>query len=182
MLHQQDSVGLFLFDEGLRSGAVQALSRPSHLNDIIKEIDGQRPGGRTALGPVFDQVAEAVKRKGLIIIVSDLLGELDEVLRGIRQLRHRGHEVMVFHVLDDDELRFPFESMTRFEGLEGLPPLVVHPPALRQAYLREVETWQRAIEQECRAERVDYCLLDTRTSLDVALTRFLANRASRRGR
>jgi uncharacterized protein (DUF58 family) len=176
ILRQRDAVGLVTFDEAIRQFVPPAAS-PSHRNLIIKALTSIEPRERTGLGPVLHTMAERVRRKGLIIIISDLLDDPDAILAGLRHFRHRRHEVIVFHVLDHAERTFPYKSMTRFEGLESLGDVVCDPGALRAAYLEELEQFIDEVRHGCRADRVDYVPLDTSVPLDVALTSYLATRA-----
>jgi hypothetical protein len=119
--------------------------------------------------------------KGMIIIFSDLFEkgvQAETVLTGLRRLRQSGHDMILFHVLDRDELEFPFERMTLFEGLEALPELLVDPKSLREAYLREITTYNETIRKNCLAQRIDYVRLVTDQPMDVALSGYLAARAS----
>ena len=115
----------------------------------------------------------------MVIVFSDLFDNADQVLAGLRALAQRGHDVVVFHVLDRDEVEFPFERMTMFEGLESMPELLVDPKALRDAYLAEINGFQDKVRRGCLAQRIDYVRLLTHQPLDVALSSFLALRASR---
>ena len=100
------------------------------------------------------------------------------ILAGIRHLRHRGHDVLVFHVLDHDEVEFPFERMTMFEGLESMPELLADPKSLRDAYLKEIQAFEQQMRRGCLAMRVDYQRIVTRQHLDIVLTTYLAKRAA----
>lgn len=176
ILRQRDSVGLVTFDEEVRK-QVPPSSNPAHRNLIIDGLMGIEPQHRTKLGPVLHLMAERVRRKGLVVIISDLLDDPAEILAGLRHFRHRRHEVIVFHVLDHAERTFPFKSMTRFRGLEGLGEVTCDPGALRQAYLEELEQYLGELRHGCRGDRIDYVPLDTSVPLDVALTSYLATRA-----
>ncbi len=178
VIHQQDAAGLVLFDEGVRE-ALPPGSRPDHLQRILTLIEGSSGNPRTDLAQALGEVCEKIRRRGLVVVVSDLLDEEDRVLAGLRRLRSRRHDVVVFHVLDRDEVNFPFERMTRFEGMEApSPELLCDPKALRAAYLESLEGFRRTIRAGCLAERIDYVPLDTGTSLDVALSGYLARRAA----
>ncbi len=176
ILRQRDTVGLVTFDEEVRS-FVPPASNPSHRNMIVKALTEIEPARRTGLGPVLHTMADRVSRKGLVILISDLLDEPAAVLSGLRHFRHRRHEVIVFHVLDHAERTFPFTSMTRFRGLEALGDVTCDAGALREAYLDELSQYVGELRHGCRADRVDYVPLDTATPLDVALTSYLATRA-----
>jgi uncharacterized protein (DUF58 family) len=176
---QQDAAGLVLFDEEVRR-TVPAASSLSHLRTLISLLEPAVPSRGTGTGRALAQVAEAVRRRGLIVLFSDLLDDPHEVARGLKQLRQRGHEVLVFHVLAQDEVTFPFERMTRFEGLESADRLLADPRALREAYLSEFQAFQAEIKSACLASRMDYQVMDTSKPLDVALATYLAQRTGRR--
>jgi len=176
LLRQQDAVGLALFDDRVRS-FVNPSSNPSHLQALLGEIEGSSLREKTNVGSIFHEFADRIKRKGLILIVSDLFDDAEHLKRGLKHLRYKNHEVIVFHILDEDELTFPFRRMTLFEGLEGLPELLANPQVLREAYLAELNTYLAEVRKVCRDTHIDYVRLDTSDHLDVALTAYLAKRA-----
>jgi uncharacterized protein (DUF58 family) len=178
ILRQQDAVGLAVFDQEVR-GFVPPSSSQNHLRNIIQELDRQGTGRKTDIGMILKSFADRIKRKGLIVIISDMFDSLEHIDRGLKHLRHKRHEVVLFHVLDRDELTFPFQRMTLFEGLEGFPELLADPRALRKAYLEEMGRFQDSLRKICRQSRVDYVLLDTSRRLDAALTAYLAARGGR---
>lgn len=175
LLRQQDAVGLAVFDDRVRT-FVPPSSSPAHLGTILGALDAERPGAGTRAGPVFQELADRLKKRGLVVIVSDLLDDVERLRRGLKQLRYRNHDVMVLHVLAHDEVSFPFRRMTLFEGLEGLPSELVDPGALRDAYLAELNQYLAAVRRMCRDDGIDYVQLDTEDKLDIALSAFLAAR------
>ena len=176
LLRQQDAVGLTLFDDHVRT-FVAPSSNPSHLSSLLGEIEKSPLKEKTNVGSIFHEVADRIKKKGLILIISDLFDDIEHLKRGLKHLRYKGHDVIVFHVLDADELSFPFQRMTLFEGLEGFPELLANPQSLRDAYLEEMKSFLAEVRKICRDMRIDYVQLDTGSSLDVALTAYLARRA-----
>ena len=120
-----------LFQRRLSSAALPQRTKRNHLDSVIQALEGSEPAGKTDLFPILRNAAETYPRRGLMVLVSDLLVEREGLFRGLRLLRSRGHDVMVFHVLDDDELDFPFSGATRFEGLELQGQLSCNPRALR---------------------------------------------------
>ena len=178
MLQQHDSVGLVLFDDCVRRFLPDG-SHPSHLKQLVNELEENPPSGNTGLGETFHDLAERLKRKGLLIVVSDLFTEPEEILRGLQHLRHKRHEVIVFHLLDDAEKSFPFEDLTLFEGMEDYPDVFAEPGTLREAYLEELEGFISKIRKGCRQRRIDFVPLLTSTPLDVALSSYLASRLAR---
>ena len=118
-------------------------------------------------------------RRGMVMIFSDMFDEPASIIQGLREIRSRGHDIVVFHVMDHDELEFPFERMTMFQGMEQLPELLCDPKSLRDAYLAEVNTFAEEIRRGCLAQRVDYVRVDTANPLDVVLSSYLTSRTAR---
>lgn len=176
---QQDAVGLVLFDDQVRK-TVPSGANPAHLRSVIAALEAAAPSGGTGVGRALTDVAEVLRRRGLVLLFSDLLDDEKGVRRGLEQVRHRGHEMILFHVLDHDERTFPFDRLSRFEGLEGASSVVADPAALRRAYLDEVAGFERRTRRLCQANRIDYVPLDTADSLGNVLSAYLATRAARR--
>jgi uncharacterized protein (DUF58 family) len=175
ILRQQDAAGLVLFDSEIKK-YIPPTSNMSNLRQLIHEIDVTEVKRKTDMGLIFHNLAERITRKGLVIIISDFFDSVDKIVQGLRHLRHKKHEVLVFHVLDPAELDFPFEQMTLFDGLEEYPDLLANPRALRQAYLEEIGSFMKDLKKSCQNNRIDYVRMDTRHPLDVALTSYLATR------
>jgi uncharacterized protein (DUF58 family) len=177
ILQQQDSVGLATFDSDVRA-LVRPSGNPSHLKQLLHVMETADTRRKTRTGPIFHDLAERLKRRGLVLILSDLFDDVPSMMAGLKHLRHRRHEVVVFHVLDAAELEFPFRQTTLFRGLEELPDVLTDPRALRRAYLDEFGKFLQAVRKGCRAERIDYVLLRTDQSLEIALSSYLASRMS----
>ena len=181
LLRQQDAVGCLAFDERVRT-KVPVRSKRNHLQSIIEAIGGDQPRDKTAIYDILREAAETYPRRGMMVLISDLLaardGEVDTdgLMRGLKLLRQRGHDVLVFHIMDEDELDFPFTGPTRFEGLELDAFLNCNPRALREGYLAEVKRFLETIRRGCASNTVDYALISTRQSLDAALAKYLSNR------
>ncbi len=173
MLKQQDAVGMITFSTRIEK-IIPPKATHGHLFAILKELEERRPDGKTASGPVLQELAGSLKRRGLILFISDLLDEPEEVLRGLKQLRSKGNDVMVFHVLDRDELEFPFEKPTLFQDLEEDLKLLSDPHAVRSAYLKTLNSLIENYKKSCASNQIDYSLFDTSVGLDRALTRYLA--------
>ncbi len=183
MLQQRDAVGLALFNERVQR-YLPPRGLPSHFTRMLAELERPLTGPKTDLGATFHELAERIKRRGLIIVISDLLGPVDQTLIGLRHFRHRKHEVIVFHLLDRDELVFPFNDLTRFDGLEGEPPLLVDPHTVRAEYLRAFGAFSEALERGCREIDVDLVRMPTDEPVDQLLSAYLAARmrpGTRRG-
>ncbi len=178
ILQQQDSVGMVTFDNEVRT-LVRPSSNPSHLKQLLHVMENTVPERKTKTGPIFHDLAERFKRRGLVLILSDLFDDVPSMMAGLKHLRHRRHDVIVFHVLDPAELDFPFRQTTLFRGMEQFPDVLTDPRALRRAYLEEFNKFLNAVSRGCRAQRADYVLLRTDESLEIALSSYLAARMSR---
>jgi uncharacterized protein (DUF58 family) len=177
LLQQQDAVGLAVFDEDLRT-YLPASANPNQIKSLVHAMDVIDPKAKTSLEPICHSVAEKVPRRGLICLVSDLFVDVDGVIRGLQHFRHYDHEVIVLHVMDADELTFPFQGNTMFRGLEETGNLTVEPRALRDGYLQAVDRFCTEVKRKCIASRIDYKLISTADHLDAALLAFLAARAA----
>lgn len=175
-LRQQDATGLFTFDSQARDH-VSARSHRQQLTRIVSLLESVGAEGRTDLPRVSREVTQVIARRGLIVIVSDLLG-IDHLVEGLRILRTRGHDVVLFHVLHDDELDFDFSGATRFEGLESADFLNCNPRALRQGYLQAMNEFLDKTRRACARLSIDYMLVRTSDPLDAVLAKFLATRGS----
>jgi uncharacterized protein (DUF58 family) len=175
LLRQQDSVGCITFDSDVRQ-IVPARSQQTHIDAIVKAMDVSRPREKTDLEKILRRVTESVRGRGMIILVSDLLADREPFLRGLEMLCHRRHDVLVFHILDDDELTFPFAGTTRFEGMEELPNLLCDPRALRDGYIEALEEYLVEVRRGCTRLGIDYQLVRTGDYLDAVLSKFLHHR------
>jgi uncharacterized protein (DUF58 family) len=175
VLRQQDAVGSVLFDNRIRSRVPYRTAR-NHLNAILASLEETQPAEKTDLDAIFKEVVEIFPKRGLMVLVSDLLGAEESTLRGIDTLRRAGHDVMVLHVLDDDELDFPFADPTRFEGLESADTLTCNPRALREGYLEALERFLDRVRRACAASKSDYLLMRPSQAPDAVLARILNQR------
>ena len=177
---QQDAVALVLWDKELKKFLPPG-NNPLHLKDVYRSLSEAKADGATDMARLMAELAERVRQKSLIIVLSDLL-DTDRVrlLRALKQIRFKGHDVIMFHVLDDAEITFPFERMTLFEGLEVDERLLADPKALKEAYLAEFGEFIHQIKSACIANRMDYVTLNTSAPLDVALSSYLAAREDSR--
>lgn len=177
LIHQQDAVGLMLFDDDIQSHLPPS-SNHAHLQAILAQLEQARLERPTQTRALFTKLAGQLPRRSIAILISDLLSDVEEVVEGIEMLRHGNHEVIVLHVLDHDEREFPFQDNTLFEGLEA-PDLAVtaDPQSLRSEYLSVLGAFIERIRTACTNSRIDYVGLSTADPLDVALRRYLAQRS-----
>jgi len=175
LLKQQDAVGCLAFDETVRT-RVPTRSKRNHIHSIIESLNVTEPKDKTEMYSTLRAAAENLPRRGMIVLVSDLLVDVEGTIKGLKLLRQRGHDVLVFHVMDDDELDFPFAGPTRFEGLETLDHLNCNPRALREGYLEALNAFLEEIRRRCVRNTIDYALIRTSQPLDAALATYLSNR------
>jgi uncharacterized protein (DUF58 family) len=176
LLKQRDAVGLRLFDDRLQ-GAVPVSSNWHSLQNILTMVEPMKPQRKSDFAVPLRDFADAAGRRSLIAIFSDLFAPLETIENGLKHLRHKRHEVVLFHVLDETELTFPFEDNTRFVGLEQLPDLIAEPRSLRDGYLEILREFLEQVRRMCASMRIDYMLLSTGDRLDKSLAGFLAARA-----
>ena len=176
MNRQRDAVALTAFDDAI----VQMLppsARPGHLRSILVTLDRLHLGKRTDVSKPLHVLADAVKKRGMVVLISDLLDEPERVVDGLRHFRFRGTDVVVFHVMDPDELTFPFERASKFRDMEVGDELMAVPSVVRSAYLAELQRVLDFYKRELRSMGIDYQLLNTSESLEFALMSYLSTRS-----
>ena len=180
-LSHGDAAGCAVFDSQVRA-AVPARTKRSQLASVVEVLEtvrGEASKGRaTAFLPVLKTLSETLPRRGLVVLISDLLGDREGMFQGMQLLRKRGHDLVLLHVMDDDELTFPFDGPTRFEGLEIPDHLACNPRALRAGYLAALEAFLAESRRRCAAASCDYSLIRTGEPVDAALVQFLSRRSS----
>ncbi|MEE8076094.1 MAG: DUF58 domain-containing protein [Candidatus Binatia bacterium] len=174
ILKQQDAVGLVTFSDRIES-FIPAKAKRGYLIELLNALEGQTPSGETALGKILQEIAGKINRRGLVILVSDLLDEPEEILEGLRLFRFKGNDVIVFHLMDAAELDLPFEGNILFEDMEETRLRVTaDPQAIRQVYRKVVEEYTNHLRKQCQEKSIDYNLLSTATPLDHALVSYLS--------
>ncbi len=180
VLKQRDSIGLSVFD-----AEVRAYLPPKSSRSIILEIDRLlrdiKPSPKTSLAKQLHDVAMMMRRRSVVVVISDLLSDAEDILAGLDHLRHDGHNVIVFHTLDPYEIDFPFDGTWRFEGLEGEEPLTTQPQRIRDEYLAEFNKYRDALQDGCVGANIDYTLVNTTRPLDQLLSEFFNERETLHG-
>lgn len=180
LLRQNDAVGCLTFDKAI-AGQTPLQSSRSHLNVIAGLLEGEADGADSDFGNVLTLASAQLPKRGVVILLSDFFGDVAATAQGLSALRQRGHDLIVLHILDDDELDFPFDETTKFEGLETDASLQCNPRSLRDGYLEALAKFQTDIRAACLKQRADYALVRTSDPLDTILTTVLSSRlASRR--
>jgi uncharacterized protein (DUF58 family) len=178
MIHQQDKVGLVTFDDRLRTFLPPKAKR-SHLMNILSTLARTRPSGQTDLARALHDVAGRIRKRSLIILLSDLLSDQTQVLPALHHLKFRGHDLIIFQVLDHSEVVFDFEGQIRFQEPETQQELQTDPQAMRASYLRELQAFVEEYRRQCRQIRADLVVVDNAMTFDKALIEYLANRQTR---
>lgn len=178
MIQQQDPVGLITFDERVGT-SLPPRSKRKQLGAVLSLLAQLKPDGATDIARSLGQVAAMLRHRSLLMMFSDLLTDPEPVIAALRRLRHGGHDVILFHVLDEAEVTFPFGGLTEFEEPESHEKLRVDADHFRDDYRRELEAFRERFQQECRQVGIDYVPLDTSMQFDRALTEYLIRRRAR---
>jgi uncharacterized protein (DUF58 family) len=179
MNRQRDATGLIAFDDKIVFRTA-ASARRGHLHTLLVGLERLEAGKRSDVGRPLHQLAEALARRSLVVLISDLLDEPEPIVKGLEHLRFRGNDVMVFQVLDPNELTFPFSGSTRFRDVESAAEITAEPTSIRSAYLGELAKLRQRYDRDLRGSGIDYVQLDTGQPLDFALLAYLAARSRRK--
>jgi uncharacterized protein (DUF58 family) len=178
LINQQDAVGMTTFDTGIKH-YLPSRSNARHMRLLLETLDSLEPGGETSLATIFHEIAERIRRRSLVIVISDLFDDPEELIKALHHFRFRRHEVILMHVMAEEELTFPFESWSDFRDLENQS---IHeeldPQTVRADYLDQVRGFVNQIELACGQMEIDYVPMNTRVPFDLALSGFLATRRS----
>ena len=175
MHRQRDAVGLIAFDDAITK-MLPPSARSGHLSALLITLDRLQLGSRTNVAKPLNDLAEAIHKRGLVVLISDLLDDPASVIDGLKHFRYRGTEVIVFHVLDPAELSFPFEQAARFRDLETRAEVLAVPGAVRENYLKAIGDLQEQYRRELRLAGIDYVMLETSIPLETALMSYLMTR------
>jgi uncharacterized protein (DUF58 family) len=178
MNRQRDATGLIAFDDRIQF-RLPAGARPGHLHALLLALERMKGGQRSDVGRPLHQLAEALVKRSLVVLISDLLDDPESTIKGLRHLKFRGTDVIVFQVLDPNELTFPFRGPAKFRDLESADEVVAEPTAIRTAYLRELAGLTLRFDRELRGAGIDYVQLDSAQPLDFALLAYLDARSRR---
>jgi uncharacterized protein (DUF58 family) len=180
MLHQLDAVGLITHDTRVRQ-LLPPRANSKHLLHLLRILEATEPGGETSLAPLWHELAGQLKRRGMIIILSDCFDALAPLMRALRHFRHRRHEVILFHILAPEEIEFPFRKWTQFRNLESFGhKLLVDPRRLRQEYLENFNNFCTQLRHQAGQMQIDYHQMRTDEPVDRALGIYLTKRQSRK--
>jgi uncharacterized protein (DUF58 family) len=175
MNRQRDAVGLLTFDDKILTRLAPS-ARGGQLMSVLIALDRLAIGATTNVAKPLNDLAGAIRKRGLVVLISDLLDDADRVVEGLKHFRYRGTEVIVFHVLDQAELQFPFQQAARFRDVETRDEVVAEPAVVRERYLKAITDLQDRYRRELRLAGIDYVMLDTSLPLETALMAYLLTR------
>ena len=176
MNRQRDAVGLTAFDEDIVT-MLPSSSRTGHLRAVLLTLDRLKTGQRTNVSKPLHMLADSLSKRGMVVLISDLLDDPESVIRGLKHFQFRGTDVIVFHILDPDEVEFPFDRATRFEDLETQDEVMAVPGVVRDHYLQEIGSLIERYRRDLGSAGIDYQLLTTNHPLELALMSYLSTRA-----
>jgi len=179
MHRQRDATGLIEFDERIRA-RLPASARPGHLHAILLALDRVSPGTTSDVARPLHQLAEALSKRSLVVLISDLLDDPEQVVKGLKHLRFRGTDVIVFQVLDPHEIQFPFKGAAKFTDVESAEEIIADPARVRESYLEAMATLRGRYEKELKGAGIDFLTLDSSKPLDFALLAYLDARGRRK--
>jgi uncharacterized protein (DUF58 family) len=178
MIHQQDPVGLVTFDTAVRA-SLPPRSKRTQLGSMLAVLANLKPAGKTDVAGCLHQLAAMIRSKSLVMVFSDLLTEPEPVLQSLHHLRHRGNEIILFHILDEAEVHFPFEGVIEFEDTEDHDKLTIDASGMQTDYLSAINDFRSMYREECSKANIDYVAIDTSVSFDKALLEYLLQRQRR---
>ena len=176
MINQQDAVGIAKFSEKIDT-FIPPKARPSHLNLILSQLDDKDSGNDTQIGMVLHELADRIKKRGMVILISDLLDKPENIMKGLKHFRHQNQEVIVFHIQDRKESEFDFDTRTKFFDMETGEEIVTEPWHIRSNYNELISRLESNYKSNCRENLIDYVPLFTDQSLDIGITEYLIKRS-----
>ena len=176
MINQQDAVGIAKFSEKIDT-FIPPKARPSHLNLILSQLDDKDSGNDTQIGMVLHELADRIKKRGMVILISDLLDKPENIMKGLKHFRHQSQEVIVFHIKDRKESEFDFDTRTKFFDMETGEEIVTEPWHIRSNYNELISKLESNYKSNCRENLIDYVPLFTDQSLDIGITEYLIKRS-----
>ena len=175
LIRQNDAVGLLLFDTKVRN-SIPPRAHPSQHRRVLETLEGIEAGGETNIGAVLHEAAERTRRRGLVIVISDLIDNEESIADGLQHFRHNNHEVLVFHTMDEAELTFPYDRQTRFQDMEGTGLVSANPKSLRKQYMQRLNGFLTRLKRDCSDRSISYNLVNTSEPYDHFLAAYLDKR------
>jgi len=175
LIKNQDAVGLYMFDSKIKK-IIPPKSTRGHLSTLLTEMEKLKPGKHTNISKAMHECAEKTHKKGLIILISDLMDDQEKILMGLKHFLYKGHEVIVFHILDFQEVNFNFNDRIRFKDLESNKEIIADTRQLQKSYRKKMVEFIDFYKKNCLQKKIDYVNITTNQSLDTALTEYILKR------
>ena len=175
MIKQQDAVGLTMFDDKIDT-MIKPKSKISHLNSLLKAMHKTKTGGETSISKLLHSLAESITKKGLIILISDLLDDENEVIKGLRHFKHKGHEVIIFHIIDPKEKNLDFNQNINFLDIENNSSIITDTRQIKDQYNKAFNDFCNFYKKHCSMNKIDYIPITTNKSLDISIMQYLIKR------
>lgn len=175
MLRQGDQAGLVVFDNAVRQ-YIPPRGNARHFAAIVEALENVRPGSDTNVAAVFHEIAERIRRRSMVIVISDFFDDVDALLNGLQHFRHRHHEVVVLHLLDDAEIEFPYDRITLFEGMERGEEVIIDPRVVADSYRSRFRAYLERLRKGCTEKNIDYQRMQLSDPFDRALTSYIGRR------
>ena len=175
LIKNQDAVGLYMFDSKIKK-IIPPKSTKGHLSTLLKEMEKIKPGIKTNISKAIHKCAEKTHKKGLVILISDLMDDQEKILTGLKHLLYKGHEIIVFHILDDKEINFDFKDRIKFKDLESNKTIIADTRQLQKDYQKKISEFIDFYKQNCFNKKIDYVNLITNQPLDMALSEYIIKR------
>ena len=179
MVHQRDQVGLVVLDEAIRE-RIPPRGSPAHMKYILDRLEQTQPGGQTSMAPALHAVAESLKRRGLVVVISDLIDDQKAVMKVFQHFRHDRHELIVFNLFDRAEIDFPFTGLIEFRDMETGQKLQLRPEVIRDEYRRKFDEFVETYRRDASKAAIDYQLVGTDTPFELMLSAYLGKRQKHR--
>ena len=176
LISQRDAAGLALYDDGIRT-FLPARSKQSYLSELMRTLDSTEPSNTTGTATALDEIAERIRRRGLVVVISDFFDDTQSVLKALSHFRHKNHDIIVFQLLDPKELDFKFGPAAHFIDMETAEEMVTQPQQIQKSYAEAMHTFTQNLKKGCRNLNVDYNLIVTNDPFDKALREFVAKRS-----
>jgi uncharacterized protein (DUF58 family) len=173
---QRDAVGLITFDDEIRE-YLPAKTRQLHLMRILRALSRVQAGQKTDVVKPLTDLASSLKKKSMVILISDMLDDEERIINTLTNLRAMGNDIITFHIMDDAELNFPFNEASEFIDIENNESYITSPAAIRKAYLKNINEFLAYCKKQCQTSGIDYCLMNTREPLDQALSSYITKRS-----
>ena len=173
---QRDAVGLITFDDQIRE-YLPAKTRQLHLMRILRALSRVQAGQKTDVVKPLTDLASSLKKKSMVILISDMLDDEERIINTLTNLRAMGNDIITFHIMDDAELNFPFTEASEFIDMENNESYITSPAAIRKAYLKNINEFLAYCKKQCQTNGIDYCLMNTREPLDQALSAYITKRS-----